>query len=98
MIIVHDIFICKPGNASKMAKLFKEAMADRTEVDCIMTDMTGQYNRVIMVSKYENLTAYEKSFEKYMHDTDETKKIKELMKGYHEMYFSGSREIYQVTK
>ena len=98
MIIVHDIFICKPGNASKLAKLFKEAMAGVTEMDYIMTDMTGQYNRVIMVSKYENLTAYEKSFEKYMHDTDETKKMKELMKGYHEMYLSGSREIYQVTK
>jgi len=98
MIIVHDIFICKPGNASKLAKLFKEAMAGMTELDCIMTDMTGQYNRVIMVTKYESLTAYEKSFEKYMHDTEEMKKMKEMMKGYHEMYLSGSREIYQVTK
>ena len=97
MIVVHDTFICKPGNASKVAKLFKEAMAGITEVDCIMTDMTGQYNRVIMVSKYENLTAYEKSFEKYMQDTDEMKKIKEMMKDYHEMYLTGSREIYRVS-
>ena len=97
MIIVHDIFVCKPGNASKLAKLFKEAMAGNTDVERIMTDMTGQYNRVIMVSKYENLGAYEKSFEKYMHDTEEMKKVKELMKGYHEMYLTGSREIYQVS-
>ncbi len=27
MIIVHDTFVCKPGNASKMAKMFKEVMA-----------------------------------------------------------------------
>ena len=27
MIHVHEIFICKPGNASKLAKKFKEAMA-----------------------------------------------------------------------
>jgi heme-degrading monooxygenase HmoA len=92
MIIVHDIFICKPGNASKLAKLFKEAMAGMEELDCIMTDMTGQYNRVIMVSKYESLTAYEKSFEKYMHDTEEMRKMKEMMKGYHEMYLSGSSD------
>ena len=26
MIIVQDTFICKPGNASKLAKLFKEVM------------------------------------------------------------------------
>ena len=25
MIIVHDIFICKPGNASKVAKLFQRS-------------------------------------------------------------------------
>lgn len=97
MIIVHDIFVCKPGNASKLARLFKEAMAGMAELDCIMTDMTGQFNRVIMVSKYESLTAYEKSFEKYMHDTDEMKKMKEMMKGYHDMYLTGSREIYQTN-
>lgn len=96
MIIVHDIFICKPGNASKLAKLFKEAMTGITELDYIMTDMTGQYNRVIMVTRYESLTAYEKSFEKYMQDTDEMKKMKEMMKGYHDMYVSGSREIYRI--
>ena len=97
MIIVHDIFVCKPGNASKLAKLFKEAMANMSEVEYIMTDMTGQFNRVIMVSKYESLSAYEKSFEKYMHDSDEMKRVKELMKGYTEMYQTGSREIYQTS-
>ena len=96
MIIVHDIFICKPGNASKMAKLFKEAMASMSELDCIMTDMTGQYNRVIMVTKHESLTAYEKSFEKYMHDTDEMNKMKEMMNGDHDMYLTGSREVYKI--
>lgn len=97
MIIVHDIFVCKPGNASKLAKLFKEAMEGVAEMETIMTDITGAYNRVIMVSKYENLTAYEKSFEKYMQDSEEMKKMKEKMQGYHEMYLTGSREIYRVS-
>ena len=57
MIIVHDIFICKPGNASKLAKKFKEAMAHDKSLLNLMTDMTGQYNKVVMVSKYESLTA-----------------------------------------
>jgi hypothetical protein len=96
MIIVHDIFICKPGNASKLAKLFKEVMTDNTELVNIMTDMTGQYNRVIMVSQYQNLTAYEQSWEKYKNDTEAMKKMNEKMKDYHEMYLTGSREIYQV--
>ena len=97
MIIVHDIFICKPGQASKFAKLFKEVMADNEELVNIMTDMTGCFNKVVMVTKYESLTAYEQSFQKYMQGSDEAKKMKEKMQGYHEMYLTGSREIYQVS-
>ncbi len=76
--------------------MFKQAMTGNSELVNIMTDMTGQYNRVIMVSKYENLTAYEESFKKYMEDSEEMKKMKETMAGYHDMYLTGSREIYQV--
>ena len=96
MIIVQDTFTCKPGNASKVAKMFKEAMADDPDMVNIMTDMTGAYNRIIMVSRYDNLAAYEQSFQKYMQDSEETKKMKEKMQGYQDMYLSGSREIYQV--
>ena len=96
MILVHDSFVCKPGNASKLAKLFKEVMADSKEVVKIITDMTGQYNRVIMVSQFDNLTAYEQSWEKYKQDTEAMKKMTEKMAGYQDMYLTGSREIYQV--
>jgi heme-degrading monooxygenase HmoA len=96
MIIVHDIFICKPGNASKLAKMFKEAMAGNNELVNIMTDMTGQYNKVVMVSRYESLAAYEQSFEKYKQQSEETKKMIDAMAGYHDMYLTGSREIYQT--
>ena len=96
MIIVHDIFICKPGNASKLAKLFKEVMSNQPELINIMTDMTGQYNKVVMVSKFDSLTAYEQSWEKMKEPDEEMKQMMEKMKGYTEMYLSGSREIYQV--
>lgn len=94
MIIVHDIFICKPGNASKLAKLFKETMSKQKETVNVMTDMTGQYNRVIIVSQFESLSAYEKSWESMTEE--DKKKMQEAMKGYTEMYLTGSREIYQV--
>jgi heme-degrading monooxygenase HmoA len=96
MIIVHDIFICKPGNASKVAKMFKEAMTGNSELVNIMTDMTGQYNKVVMVTKYDNLAAYEKSFEKYKEGSEEMKKMQAKMAGYQDMYLTGSREIYHV--
>jgi predicted translin family RNA/ssDNA-binding protein len=96
MIIVHDIFICKPGNASKVAKMFKEAMKDNEEFVHIITDVSGQFNRVIMESKYESLSAYEKNFEKYMNDSEQMKKMKKAMEGYQDMYLTGSREIYKT--
>ena len=96
MIIVHDIFICKPGNASKLAKLFKEVMSGNSEFVNIMTDMSGQYNKVVAVTKFESLTAYEQSWEKYKENSEEMKKMQEKMAGYTEMYLTGSREIYQV--
>lgn len=97
MIIVHDIFISKPGQASKLAKKFKEAMAGNNELVNIMTDMTGQYNKVVMVSHYESLAAYEKSWEKYKEETETMKKMSEAMAGYQDMYLTGSREIYQTS-
>jgi heme-degrading monooxygenase HmoA len=96
MIVVHDIFICKPGNASKVAKMFKEVMTGNKELVNIMTDMTGSFNKVVMVSKYDSLTAYEESWKALEKDTEAMKKMKEGLKGYQEMYLTGSREIYQV--
>ena len=89
MIIVHDVFICKPGNASKLAKKFKEGMTGNSDLVNIMTDMTGQFNKVIMVTKYDSLTAYEKSWEKYQEKSEEMKKMEQAMAGYQDMYLTG---------
>jgi heme-degrading monooxygenase HmoA len=96
MIVVHEIFVCKPGNASKLAKMFKEAMGENKEFTQVLTDVTGQYNRVVIVSQYDNLTAYDQSWEKFKQDPEAMKKMNEIMKGYQDMYLTGSREIYQV--
>lgn len=95
MIIVHDTFVCKPGNASKIAKLFRE-WAETQEGTSIMTDMTGQWHRVIVASTHDSLTAYEESFKKMMEDTEENRKMNEKFKDMNDMYVSGSREIYKV--
>ena len=96
MIFVHDIFICKPGQASKLAKKFKEAMSGNGDLVNVMTDLSGQFNKVVMVTKYESLAAWEKSWEKYKQNSEEMKKMNEVMAGYQDMYLTGSREIYQA--
>ena len=96
MIIVHEVFVAKPGNASKLAKMFKEAMKESPDVKNILTDVTGAYNRVVIVSQYENLSAYEQNWEKMKAQPELMKKMEEAMKGYQDMYLTGSREIFQV--
>ncbi|WP_298740544.1 NIPSNAP family protein [uncultured Chitinophaga sp.] len=96
MILVHDIFIAKPGNGSKLAKLFKEVMSESKELVNVMTDVTGQFNKVVVVTKFDNLTAYENNWEEMQKDTALMEKMNKKMAGYHEMYLTGSREIYQI--
>jgi len=96
MIIVHEIFNCKPGNASKVAKLFKEwcdAVPKKNQY--VMTDVTGQFHRVIFVSSFESMSAYEEEM-KTMGQSDAEKKLMEKFKDLNEMYVSGSREIFKV--
>ncbi|MGE5392859.1 MAG: hypothetical protein ACM3NH_03900 [Candidatus Saccharibacteria bacterium] len=96
MIIVHDTFVCKPGNASKAAKMFKEAMASDPHLMHIMTDMTGQFHRVVMVSQYDNLSAFEKALEEYKNPSPEMKAAMEKMGDFQQMYLTGSREIFRT--
>lgn len=97
MIQVHDTFVCKPGNAGKLAKLCKEHMPfDPVKGPYILTDMTGQYHRVIMISNYADLADYDAHFKKMMEDSEENRKMAEAFKGMNDMYVSGGREIYKV--
>ena len=95
MVIVHDTFVAKPGNASKLAKLLKEVMVDQKNVS-IMTDLTGQFNRVIMASWYESLEGWEKEMQSYMNPSPEMKATMDKMKGYTDLYLTGSREIFRT--
>ena len=96
MIIVHETYICKPGNASKLAKLFREIMTGYKEFVHVMTDVTGDFNKVVLVSQYDSLVAYEQSWDEYMKDEKAMQVMKEKMEGYTEMYLTGSREIFRV--
>lgn len=96
MIIVQETFVCKPGNASKLAKLFKEWMGANEEVLHVLTDMTGQYHRLIIMSQFENLTAYEESFKKWENPSPEMKAMHDKFADMNEMYTSGGREIFKV--
>jgi hypothetical protein len=51
MIVVRNCFVAKPGCASKLAAMFKDADQDRfcrlVKSARVLTDVTGDFNRVV---------------------------------------------------
>ena len=94
MFVIRETFTAKPGMASKLARLFSEVMADERDLNTrVLTDFVGPFNTVIMETEVENLEEHGRRMKEYM----EKSNIKERMKGYTDLYVSGSREIYQVV-
>lgn len=94
MIIVRNIFIAKPGNASKLAALFKTAAtAGKLPRHRVLTDMTGDSNRVIL--EYEVPSVAE--FEAVMKNYASNEEMRSVMKGYTDMYLTATRELLQTA-
>jgi hypothetical protein len=94
MIVVRNCFIAKPGHASKLAAQLKEAAASAKIAKYrVMTDLTGDFNRVILEYEADNIGG----FEAMMKDYASNSAFREKMKGYTELWSTGSREILQVA-
>lgn len=98
MYIVREIFTAKPGQAGKLAKMFKKMNMPRARV---MTDMVGPYNTVVTEIEVESLAEWEQQMKDYKAgkpDPNMTPELEKEMKNYTEMYLTGRREIYQITE
>jgi hypothetical protein len=94
MLIIRETFITKPGQASKLAKLFRKAMPEGMRV---MTDAVGNYNTVECEWEAASLADYEQQMkEGYSKEMDAH--LKEEMKNYTDMYLTGKREIFRVQE
>ena len=94
MIVVRNTFVCKPGCASKLAAQLKDALGSRPDTKArILTDMTGEFNRVVMEFDLASLTEYEKLMKDYETDTN----LRDKMKGYTDHYVTGTRELFKVN-
>ncbi|MBI4418799.1 MAG: hypothetical protein HY563_08475 [Ignavibacteriales bacterium] len=100
MYIIREVFTAKPGQASKLAKLFKRAFpADPDTV--VMTDMAGDYNTVVVETRVKSLAEFEKQMQDYKSgkpDPAMDPKVAEEMSKYTEMYLTGRREIFQIVE
>ncbi len=100
MLIIREVFTAKPGQASKLAKLFKKAFGSDQNTR-VMTDLAGEYNTVIVEMQVKSLAEWEKQMEEYKSGKPDPKmdpKVAEEMSHYTEMYLTGRREIYQIVE
>jgi hypothetical protein len=94
MLVVRNCFVAKPGNASKLAAQLKEAAASaKIERHRVLTDLTGEFNRVVLEYEVESVAQFEARMKQYTTDTA----FREKMKGYTDLWTSGTREILQIA-
>jgi hypothetical protein len=94
MLVVRNCFIAKPGHASKLAAQLKEAAAvAKIPRHRVLTDLTGEFNRVILEFEVESVSGFEAQLNDY--HTNEAFRAK--MKGYTDLWNSGSRELLQIA-
>jgi hypothetical protein len=92
--IVRNTFIAKPGNASKLAAQFKAAAAAaKMPNHRVLTDVTGDFNRVILEYEVETIGGFDAQMKEYA--TSET--LRTALKGYTDLYLTGGREILQTA-
>jgi hypothetical protein len=89
MLVVRNCFIAKPGNASKLAAQLKEAAAvAKIPNHRVLTDLTGEFNRVILEFQVDNVGG----FEARLNDYATNPAFREKMKGYTDLWTTGSRD------
>ena len=103
MLLIREIMYCKPGKVRPMvekfvtmAKLMEKYNQARMK---IMTDFAAErYWTIVSEFEVESLEAFEKmmSGQDEPYNADDTKKMEEIMKGYHELVEYGRREIYKL--
>jgi hypothetical protein len=94
MLVVRNCFVAKPGSASKLAAQLKEAAATANiPRHRILTDLTGEFNRVILEYEVDNVAQFDVRMKEYTTNTA----FREKMKGYTDLYLTGRREILQIA-
>jgi len=94
MIVVRNSFIARPGQANKLATHLKEmAKAGNLRNARVLTDLTGDFNHVVMEHEVESAAEFEEMFKRYASDPE----VREKAKGYTELWNTGRRELFRIV-
>ena len=101
MLLVRDIFYCKPGKVRPLAEKFL-AMAKLNEKlgmgkIRILTDFSGErYWTLVSEMEVPNMQTFEDMMAGKGMTSEAMKEFEGIMKDYHELVDNGRREIYKI--
>jgi len=94
MVIVRSEFIAKPGQASTLAAMFKKAAKEAGLPNArVLTDLTGEFNRVVLEYEVETIAAFDAQMKQYA--TQDT--MRQALSGYTDLFLTGKRELLQTV-
>jgi hypothetical protein len=97
MLLIREVFFCKPGKVRPMVEKFKamSALTERLGMGKarVMTDVSAERYWTV-VSEWEVTSL--KDFEEMMSNTSQAREFEQIMKDYHDLVESGRREIYRI--
>jgi hypothetical protein len=98
MLIIREVFRCKPGKAGALIEKFKamNELSERRDLKAsrILVDAVSTYWTVVTEFEVESLTAFEKDMAEYANDQE----MRDAMAGYMELVDGGHREIFRVVE
>lgn len=97
MLLIRDVFRCKPGKARMLAEMFKKTIPSMEQQDgfknCrVMVDYVASYWTVVLQAECERIEEFDHHSRTFGTRDD----VREALKGYMELVEEGHREIYRI--
>ena len=101
MLLVREVFYCKPGKVRPLVEKFlamnKLGMKAGMPKMRIMTDFTAErYWMLVAEMEVKNMEEFENILSGARQKEGDMKEMETLMKGYHDLVDHGRREIYKI--
>ena len=94
MIVVRNTFTAKPGQAGKLAAHLKEIAALGNLPNFrVLTDLTGDFNHVVLEYEADSISGFEQTMSKYATNPE----IREKAKEYLDLWMTGNRQLLRIV-
>ncbi len=101
MLLIREVFYCKPGKVRPMVEKFLAMSKINEKLGLgkirVMTDFCAErYWTIVSVFEVASMQAFEAMMQGEGQTEESNKEFEEIMKGYHDLIDHGRREIYKI--